>query len=125
MTSGPQLARMSPPSSPLSTPGNVTEVTMIVARIRNVRKQSSPTNNKTRLFTLTDVYLWVATRFLEEREKRSSFTVTIESRGLASTRTPGKGGPTLHFSFDDQGTFTAETGGLRLPVRLPRCTRLR
>jgi len=50
---------------------------------------------------------------------------TIESRGLASTRTPGKGGPTLHFSLDDQGTFTAETGGLRLPVRLPRCTRLR
>lgn len=30
---------------------------------------------------------------------------------------------TLHFSLDDQGTSTAETGGLRPPVRLPRCTR--
>lgn len=38
----------------------VTEVTMIVARIRNFRKQSSLANNKTRLFTLTDVYLRIA-----------------------------------------------------------------
>lgn len=38
----------------------VTEVTMIVARIRNFRKQSSRANNKTPLFTLTDVYLRVA-----------------------------------------------------------------
>ena len=48
----------------------VTEVTMIVARIRNVRKQSSPTNNKTRLFTLTDVYLWVATRVSQDENPR-------------------------------------------------------
>lgn len=40
----------------------VTEVTMIVARIRNFRKQSSPANNKTRLFTLIDVYLRVVAR---------------------------------------------------------------
>lgn len=42
----------------------VTEVTMIVARIRNFRKQSSRANNKTRLFTLTDVYLRDATAFV-------------------------------------------------------------
>ncbi|EZA54078.1 hypothetical protein X777_05927 [Ooceraea biroi] len=55
------------------------------------------------------------------QEKRSSVTV-ITGLGI-DDKDAGQRRSTLHFALDDQGTSTAETGGLQPPVRLPRCTR--
>lgn len=81
--------------------------------------------------------IWALEESLEVKQEKSVLDVSSSSsssslssyRGISTTglgidnKDAGQRRSTLHFALDDQGTSTAETGGLRPPVRLPRCTR--
>lgn len=72
---------------------------------------------------------WTLEESLEVKEEKYALNVSssLSYRGISTAGIDNKDAEqrrsTLYFALDDQGTFTAETGGLRLLVRLPRYTR--